>query len=246
MNGFLILETSITNTLLSFSFQFFRHNQQLKYLNFSKLYTLLYTLLISTLSQPHNIISTLKNSLGWMSNTSHSPNNHSQTQHVCLHIIFSIARKYHTIAELLKVFSSVFLDLIYQHNVLPPDSPFAAIRYIKPTLILFIIDVPVFTNCKFYYCNNFLTLGPNLTAQFRPLINNPTLSQIFPRYPKHLVAHTVKQINNPLPKSHHLNSLRNNHKHKRPKNTHTQSLLLPNLQIDLVLLDTPPILPHNQ
>ena len=31
------------------------------------------------------------------------------------------------------------------------------------------------------------------------------------------------------------------HKQKKPRNTHTQSLLLPNLQIDLVLMDT---LPH--
>ena len=58
-----------------------------------------------------------------------------------------------------------------------------------------------------------------------------------------LVDHTPKQLNSPHLKSHHLKFLIENHKHKKPRNTHTQSLLLPNLQIDLVLLDNLPLYP---
>ena len=47
----------------------------------------------------------------------------------------------------------------------------------------------------------------------------------------------MKRLNDPSPKSYHLNSLIKNHKHKKPKNTPTQSLLL---QTDLVLLENPP------
>ena len=75
----------------------------------------------------------------------------------------------------------------------------------------------------------------------RPPVNNPTLTQVLPQSQNHLVAHTAKQLNNQHPKSHHLGSLRKSHKHKKRRNTPTQSLLLTNLQIDLVLLDT---LPH--
>ena len=56
------------------------------------------------------------------------------------------------------------------------------------------------------------------------------------------VAHRVKRLNNQSPKIHHLRFLKN-HKHKKPTNNLAQSLLLPNLQIDVVLLDTPPFYP---
>ena len=60
---------------------------------------------------------------------------------------------------------------------------------------------------------------------------------MLPQSQNHLFAHTAKSLNNQHPKSHHLSSLIKSHKHKKLRNT-TQSLLLPNLQIDLVLLDT--------
>ena len=61
-----------------------------------------------------------------------------------------------------------------------------------------------------------------------------------------LIAHTAKQLNNQRKKSLQLNSLIKNHKHKKPRNTQSQSLLLPSVQIYFVLLDTPPTLPHNR
>ena len=112
-----------------------------------------------------------------------------------------------------------------------------------PTLNLLIIVIPTSTNYKIYYCNNCPTLGPSLSSQLRPLVNNPTLTQVLPPYRNHLAAHKAKQLNNQHPKSHHLISLIKNHKHKKLRNTHTQSLLLSNLQIDLILLDTPPLYP---
>ena len=83
--------------------------------------------------------------------------------------------------------------------------------------------------------------GHRLSSQLRPLVNNPTLTQALPPSQNRLVAHIAKQLNNQHPKSHQLNSLIRNHKHKKLRNTHAQSLLLSNLQIDLVLLDTLPI-----
>ena len=145
---------------------------------------------------------------------------------------------------MLKVSCADFFYLIYQHIVLPPESPFAAIRVSIPSLNLLIIVVQTFANYKIYYCDNCPTQGQTLKSQLRPLINNPTLTQVLPLYPNHIVAHTVKQLNNPPPKIHLLNSLIKNHVHKRPNNIPTQSLLLPNLQIDLVLLETSP--PHIQ
>ena len=55
-----------------------------------------------------------------MNNNNNSQNNKSQSEIEYPHIIFSFARKDYTIAELLTVFYADFLDLIYQHNVLPP------------------------------------------------------------------------------------------------------------------------------
>ena len=72
------------------------------------------------------------------------------------------------------------------------------------------------------------------------------LKNVIPTSTYYLVAHAAKRLNNPPPKSHHLKSLIKNHKHTKHRNTHTQSLLLPNLQIDLGLLDTPLTLPNNQ
>ena len=136
-------------------------------------------------------------------------------------------------------FSADFLDVIHLHNVIPPESPFAATRVSVPTLNLLVIVNPTSSNYKIYYCDNCPTLGQRLSSQLRPLINNPTLTQVLPPSQNYLVAHTVKRLDNLLPKIYHLNSLIKNHKNKKPRNTHTQSLLLPNLQTDLVLLDTP-------
>ena len=192
------------------------------------------------------MLNILKNSLGWMNDTSSSQNNSSQSESEYPHIFFSLARNDHTFLKLLTVFSADFLDLVYEHNVIPSQSPFAAIRVSIPTLNLLVNVVPTLISYNICYCDNCPTLGHTLTSQLRPLVNNQTLTQVYSPSPNHLVAHTVKRLTNRPPKSHHLGSLIKNHKHKKPRNTPKQSLLLPNLQIDLVLVDTPPTLSHNQ
>ena len=57
-----------------------------------------------------------------------------------------------------RVFSADFLDPMYLHNVIPPESPFAAIRVSIPTLNLLKIVVPTATNYKIY-CDNCPTLA---------------------------------------------------------------------------------------
>ena len=130
-------------------------------------------------------------------------NINSQSETIYPHTFFSFERKDYTIAELLTVFSADFIDLIYLHNVIAPESPFAAIRVSVPTLNLLIIVIPTSTDYKIYYWDNCPTLGQRLSSQLRPLINNPTLTQVLPPSQNQLVAHTVKRLNNPPPKSHH-------------------------------------------
>ena len=182
-----------------------------------------------------------------MNNTSNSLNNQNPNkQSEIPQVIYSFDRKDYTINELLEIFSPDFLDLIFLHNVIPPVSPCAAIRVSVPTLNLLIIVLPTAKDYHIYYCDNCSYLSPSLSSQLRPLVNNQTLTQALPPSQNHLAALIAKQQNNQLPKSHHLNSLIRKPKHKKQKNTHTQSLLLPNLQIDLVLLDTlPPFTPQS-
>ena len=160
-------------------------------------------------------------------NNSHT--NDAQSEITYQHVIFSFERKDYIIAELLTVFSADFLDLIYLYIVIPTESPCAAIRVSVRTLNLLIIVIPNATDYKNYYCDNRPTLSQRLLSQLRPLVNNQTLTQMLPPSQKHLVAHTVKRLNNPPTKSHHLSSLIKNHKHRKQRNTHNQSLLLPNL-----------------
>ena len=145
---------------------------------------------------------------------------------------------------MLTVLSSDFLNLTSQHNVLPPESPFTAMRVSTPTLNLLITVVPTFINFKIFHSDNcpahivIITIASsnqqsNTNPSAPPVSEPPSCSY----------SEATKQS---IPKSHQLNSLLKNHKHKKPKNTPTQSLLLPNLQRDLVLLDNPPTLPHNQ
>ena len=182
-----------------------------------------------------------------MNNTNKLSNHNKSTNEITYpHVTFFCERKEYLIAELVTVFSADFLDLIYLHNVILPESPCAAIRVSVPTINLLIIVIPTSTNYKIYYCDNCPNLCQRLLSQLRPLNNNQTPTQVLPPSQNRLVAHAAKQLNNQHPKSHHLNSLIKNHKHKKPRSTHTQSLLLPNLQIDIVLLDTPPTLPHNR
>ena len=116
-----------------------------------------------------------------MNNTNNSQNNNinnSQSETIYPHTIFSFERKDYTIDELLTVFSADFSDLIYLHNVIPPESPFAAIRVSVPTLNLLIIVVPTSIIYIIYYCDICPTLGQRLSSQLRPLINNPKLTQM--------------------------------------------------------------------
>ena len=182
-----------------------------------------------------------------MNNTNKLLNNNNPPNEITYpQIIISFERKDYTVAEILTVFSADFLDLFYLQNAILTESPLAAIRVSVPTLNLPITVIPTFTDYKIYYCDNCPTLGQRLLSQLRPLLNNQTLTQVLPPSENRLVVHTAKQLNNQHLKSHHLNSLIKNHKYKKPRNTHTQSLLLPNLHIDLLLLDTPPTLPNNR
>ena len=182
-----------------------------------------------------------------MKNTNKLLNNNNPPNEITYpQVIFSFEKKDYTIAELLTVFSANFLNLVYLQNVIAPESPCAEIRVSVPTLNLLIIVIPTSTDYKIYYCDNCATLGPRIIVRVASSSQQSNTNPSAPLSQNHLVAHTVKQLNNQHPKSHHLNSLIENHKHKKPRNTHTQSLLLPNLQIDLVLLDTPPTLPHNR
>ena len=63
---------------------------------------------------------------------------------------------------------------------------------------------------------------------------------MLPRPQNHQAVDIVTLPNNQPPKSHHLNSLIRSNKHKKLRNIQTRSLLLPNLQIDLVLLKIHP------
>ena len=72
-----------------------------------------------------------------MKNANELSNDNNPTNEITYpHVIFSFERKDYTISELLTVFSADFLDLIYLHNVIPPESPCAAIRVSVPTLNL--------------------------------------------------------------------------------------------------------------
>ena len=181
-----------------------------------------------------------------MNNTNRLLGNNTTNEITFPQVLFSFEQKNYTISELLKIFSADSLYLIYLHNVNPPESPCAAVRVRVPTLNFLIIAIPTPTNYKIYYCKNCPLLGPSLASQLRPLVNNQTLTQVLPPYQNHLVAHTPKQLNSSHLKCHHLSFLIKNHKHKKSRNTPTQSLLLPNLQIEHVLLDAPPTLPHHQ
>ena len=68
--------------------------------------------------------------------------NNSQTETAYPQVIYSFERKDYTINELLSVFSADFLDLIFLHNFIPPESPCAAIRVSVSTLNLLIIVIP--------------------------------------------------------------------------------------------------------
>ena len=84
-----------------------------------------------------------------MNNTNNSQNNkinNSQIETIYPQTIFSFERKDYTIDELLTIFSAEFLDLIYLHSVIPPESPFPAIRVSVPTLSLLIIVVQTSTD----------------------------------------------------------------------------------------------------
>ena len=106
-------------------------------------------------------------------------------------------KKDYTLAELLTFFSADFLDHIYLHNVIPPESPCATISVSVPTLNLLIFVIPTPNNYKIYYCNNCPMLSPILPSQLRPLVNNQTLTQVLSLSQNRLVAHTPKQINSP-------------------------------------------------
>ena len=119
-----------------------------------------------------------------MNNTNKYSNNQTnniQSEKSLPQVIYSIERKDKTITEILSAFSSDFLNLIFLHNVIPPESPCAAIRVSVPTLNLLIIVIPSANNYQVYYCDNCPHLGPLLSSQLRPLINNQTLTQALPR-----------------------------------------------------------------
>ena len=91
-------------------------------------------------------------------------------------------------------------------------------------------------------CDYCRTLSQRSTTPLRPLVNNQQKSQCS------LSLRIIKlflqsRYHQPKAKSHHLYSLIKNYKHKTPRNILNRSLLLLNLQIDLVVRNTPPLYP---
>ena len=143
-----------------------------------------------------------------MNNTNRLLNNNKPPNETTYpQVIFSFEGKDYTIAEFLTVFTADLLDLIFLHNIIPPESTCAAIRVSVPSLNLLIIVIPFFTDYKIYHCDNCPTLGQRLSSQLRPLVSNQTLTQVLPPPQNRLVAHKLRQLDNQHPKSHHLNSL---------------------------------------
>ena len=160
-------------------------------------------------------------------------------------VIFSFESKDNTIAKLLTIFSADFLDLIFLHNVIPPESTCAAIRVSVPTLYLLIIVISFSTDYKIYYCDNCPTLGQRLSSQLRPLVSNQTLTQVLPPPQNHLVAHTPRQLDNQHPKTHHLNSLKK--PQTRDTEEHPYSVIITTKSTDRPRpTGHPPTLPHNR
>ena len=85
-----------------------------------------------------------------MNNTNKLLNNNNPPNETTYpQVIFSFERKDYTIAELLTVFSANFLDLIFIHNVILPESPSEAIRVSVLTSNLLIIVIPTSFDYKF-------------------------------------------------------------------------------------------------
>ena len=143
------------------------------------LYNDWYILYIKKLFEFLMIENILKAFLNTMSNTNNSQSNNSQSK-IKYTFAISFACKYYTFEEFLTVFPTDFLDLIYQHNVLPPESLFAAIRISLLTFNFLIIAIPSFTHYKIFYRDNRPTLCQRLTLQFRPLFNNQNLTKVIP------------------------------------------------------------------
>ena len=87
--------------------------------------------------------------------------------------------------------------------------------------------------------------GPMSDVTIASSSQQPNANSRAPPSKKHQVAQTVTLPNNQHLKSLHLNSLIKFHRHRRPKNIHNQSLILPNLQIDLVLWTLIPLFPSD-
>ena len=102
--------------------------------------------------------------------------------------------------ELLTISSADFLDLSYQHNVLPPELPFAAFRVNKLHLNLLIIVIPSSKHNKEFYCDNCSTLGQRLASQLSSLTYNPTQTPVLRRLRIQQDVPIATQLNSQLPK----------------------------------------------
>ena len=117
-----------------------------------------------------------------MDNTNNSQSINSQSEVEYPHFIFSFARKDYTTTDLLTFFSADLLNINNQRIILPPQLPFAAFPVSKPTLILLINAVPSFSHYKIFHCDNFPTLGPQLTSELRPPISNLSVNNPISSY----------------------------------------------------------------
>ena len=136
-----------------------------------------------------------------MSNINNSSNNNNntnstQSETIYPHIIFLFERKDYTIVELLTVFSAHFLDFIYLHNVIPPESPCAAIRVSVPTLNLLTIVIPTSTDYQIYYCDTCPHFGAEMIVTIASSNQQSNTNSSAPPSQNHLVAHTAKRLNN--------------------------------------------------
>ena len=77
---------------------------------------------------------------------------------------FLFARKDYAIEELLTFLSDDFLDLTYQNNVLPTESPFPAVRVSLPSLNNLIIVTPSFNYYNPFFCDNCPSLGQQIKS----------------------------------------------------------------------------------
>ena len=92
--------------------------------------------------------------------------------------------------ELLTVLSADFLDLSYQHNVLPPELPLAAVRDSIRNLNILIIVIISSNQFKVFDCDNCTTINFTIASPDFQSKQTPAL----PRLQNHQVVPIATQL----------------------------------------------------